>query len=155
MDVASACSAHRMTEHLFRISKSQLPVSVKKPSSPGREPPQACGAQKLQRKMLHDPQSPANVFLGFIGRERRKIPIMARGWESKSVQEQQAEKLESGRAPGRRLSPQEKRRNRKREGLLLSRRRLEQQLAAASHPKHRQMLQQAIADLDRELSALE
>jgi len=80
---------------------------------------------------------------------------MARGWESKSVEQQQEVMLErqkTGRAP---ISPDEQQRQRKREGLLLSRSRLTQQLQAASNPRHRQMLEQAIAELDRQLSSLE
>jgi predicted component of type VI protein secretion system len=84
---------------------------------------------------------------------------MARGWESKSVEQQQEEMAER-RKSARALispspSPKEQQRNRKREGLLLSRGRLRQQLQAASHPRHRQMLEQAIAELDRQLSLLQ
>jgi len=83
---------------------------------------------------------------------------MARGWESKSVEQQQEEIAElrksvrekSVRAP---LSPADQERNRKREGLLLSRGRLTQQLQAATHPRHRQVLEQAIAELDRQVSS--
>jgi hypothetical protein len=80
---------------------------------------------------------------------------MARGWESKSVEQQQEERSaqrETDRAP---LSPGEQQRNRKREGLHLSRGRLIQQLQAASNPRHRQMLEQSIAELDRQLSSIE
>jgi hypothetical protein len=56
----------------------------------------------------------------------------------------------TARAP---LSPAEQQRNRKREGLLLSRERLTQQLQAATNPRHRQMLEQAIAELDSQLSS--
>jgi predicted component of type VI protein secretion system len=80
---------------------------------------------------------------------------MARGWESKSVEQQQEEMLERrgvARAP---ISPQEQQHQQKREGLLLSRSRLTQQLQAASNPRHRQMLEQAIAELDRQLSSFE
>ena len=80
---------------------------------------------------------------------------MARGWESKSVEQQQEERSEkrtTARAP---LSPEHQQRNRRREGLLLSRERLSQQLQAAGNPRHRQMLEQSIAELDRQLSLLE
>jgi hypothetical protein len=78
---------------------------------------------------------------------------MARGWESKSV-EQQQEEMSAGRKTARApLSPAEQQRNRKREGLLLSRERLTQQLQAATNPRHRQMLEQAVAELDRQLSS--
>jgi hypothetical protein len=80
---------------------------------------------------------------------------MARGWESKSVEQQQEEmsaQRKTVRAP---LSPAAQQRNRKREGLLLSRERLTQQLQAATNPRHRQMLEQSVAELDRQLSSFE
>jgi len=80
---------------------------------------------------------------------------MARGWESKSVEQQQEVMLERREAVGAPISPDEQQRNRKREGLLLSRSRLTQQLQAASNPRHRQMLEQAIAELDRQLLSFE
>jgi hypothetical protein len=87
---------------------------------------------------------------------------MARGWESKSVEQQQEEMAEQRKSFRERSTlisppppPNEQQRNRKREGLLLSRGRLQQQLQAASHPRHRQMLEQAIAEVDRQLSSFE
>lgn len=80
---------------------------------------------------------------------------MARGWESKSVEQQQEEREERRKTGGAPLSPDHQQRNRKREGLHLSRKSLSQQLQAASNPRHRQMLEQAIAELDRQLSSLE
>jgi hypothetical protein len=80
---------------------------------------------------------------------------MARGWESKSVEQQQAEMAES-RTPARPpLSPDEQQRDRKRQGLILSRKRLTQQIKAATNWRHRQMLAQAIAEVDRQLSLLQ
>ncbi|MGD1214958.1 MAG: hypothetical protein ABR861_08220 [Terriglobales bacterium] len=80
---------------------------------------------------------------------------MARGWESKSVEQQQAEMSEQRKSVRAPISPDEQQRNRKREGLLLSRGRLTQQLQAASNPRHREMLEQAIAELDRQLLSFE
>lgn len=80
---------------------------------------------------------------------------MARGWESKSVEQQQEEMAEQRKPAHAQSSPGEQQRNRKLEGLLLSRRRLTQQLQAADNPRHRQMLEQAIAELDRQLSSFE
>src|SRR6266446_9683374 len=84
---------------------------------------------------------------------RSKLPRRARGWESKSVEQQQEEMSERRKTVGAPISPDEQQRNRKREGLLLSRKRLTQQLQAAYNPRHRQMLGQAIAELDRQLSS--
>ena len=78
---------------------------------------------------------------------------MARGWESKSVEEQQAEMLERRKPVHSALSLDGQQRNRKRDGLLLSRKHLSQQLEAATNPGHRRMLEQAIAELDRQLSS--
>jgi len=78
---------------------------------------------------------------------------MARGWESKSVEQQQEESIEERKAVRPPLSRDEQHRNRRRQGLLLSRERLTQQLQAASNPRHRQMLEQAIAELDSQLSS--
>ena len=78
---------------------------------------------------------------------------MARGWESKSVEQQQEEMSEQPKTARAPISPNEQQRNRKRESLLLSRKRLTQQLQAAGNPHHRQMLEQAIAELDRQLSS--
>lgn len=77
---------------------------------------------------------------------------MARGWESKSVEQQQEEMSEPRKPVRAPISPDEQQRIRKREGLLLSREHLSQQLQAAANPRHRQMLEQAIAELDRQLS---
>ena len=79
---------------------------------------------------------------------------MARGWESKSVEQQQEEMSEQRKAARAPISFDEQQRNRKRESLLLSRKRLTQQLQTAGNPRHRQMLEQAIAELDRQLSSL-
>jgi len=76
---------------------------------------------------------------------------MARGWESKSVEQQQAEMAESRKPARPPLSPEEQQRERKSQGLLLSRKRLMQRLEAATNSRHRQMLAQAIAEVDRQL----
>ena len=80
---------------------------------------------------------------------------MARGWESKSVEAQQAEATDSDRAPKARLTPEQATRQRELEGVRLSRKRVLDQLNAASGPRHRQMLQDALAELDRRIQALE
>jgi hypothetical protein len=80
---------------------------------------------------------------------------MARGFESKSVEQQQAEMMERRHPAGPRLSAEEQERERKRQGLRLSRARLLQELNTSENPRRRQMLQDAIAELDRQLSAFE
>jgi hypothetical protein len=80
---------------------------------------------------------------------------MARGWESKSIEQQQEEMLERRKTVPAPIPPNEQQRNRKRDGLLLSRQRLAQQLQTACHSRHRQMLEQSIAELDKQLSSIE
>ena len=80
------------------------------------------------------------------------VTPMARGWESKSVEQQQEERLAERKTVRAPLSSGEQQRNRRREGLLLSREHLRQQLQTVSKLGHRQMLEQAIAELDRQLS---
>jgi hypothetical protein len=80
---------------------------------------------------------------------------MARGWESKSVEQQQDAMSERATPSGPALSPEQRERDRKRQGLLLSRSHLSHQLEAAVNPRHRQMLTAAIAEVDRQLSSLE
>lgn len=78
---------------------------------------------------------------------------MARGWESKSVEEQQAEAISQ---PHRKTptSPEEVKLQRQKEALVLSRQRVIQQLEQARHPHHRQMLTTALADLEARLARL-
>jgi hypothetical protein len=75
---------------------------------------------------------------------------MARGWESKSV-EQQQEEAKSSKKPGRALTPEQIAQEQRRRGLELSRRRILDQLERVSNPQHRQMLETALADLDAQL----
>jgi len=79
---------------------------------------------------------------------------MARGWESKSVESQQADALESRDNRKRALTPEQAANARRREGLLLSRKRILDQMEAATHPRHKQMLQDALAELDVQLAAI-
>jgi hypothetical protein len=78
---------------------------------------------------------------------------MARGWESKSVEQQQDEMAEERKTPRAPIPPEEQKRNRERDGLLLSRERLVQQLQAAKNPRHREMLERSIAALDGQLAS--
>jgi hypothetical protein len=80
---------------------------------------------------------------------------MARGWESKSIEQQQEEMADRRQDRPAAISSEHQKLNRKREGLRLSRERLSKQLEAARNPNHRHMLEQAIAELDRQLSVIE
>ena len=78
---------------------------------------------------------------------------MARGWESKSV-EQQQEEASSNTAKGPRLTTQEVAEQQKRHSLELSRTHIAHQLEVATNPKHRQVLEAALRELDRQIESL-
>lgn len=78
---------------------------------------------------------------------------MARGWESKSVEEQQAAATVQTEAK-QRLTPQQAAQKRQKEAVELSRRLVRQQLQSAQNPRHRQMLESALADLDSQIARL-
>ncbi|MEP6645374.1 MAG: hypothetical protein ABJA69_12805 [Acidobacteriaceae bacterium] len=79
---------------------------------------------------------------------------MARGWESKSVEEQQSESLFGSDVLKPQFTPAELITNKKREGLVLSRTQVLQSLQIAKNPRHREMLEAALAALDEQLSKL-
>lgn len=76
---------------------------------------------------------------------------MARGWESKSVEAQQAEASEKPVKLRPPMSPQEAARWREKESLRLARQRVLEQLEASTNPRHRKLLQDSLADLDEKL----
>ncbi len=80
---------------------------------------------------------------------------MARGWESKSV-ESQIEMSHSNPQDGgkERLSPEASALLRKKETLLLARVHLQRQMEATQHPRHRDMLQSALAEVEKQLADL-
>jgi len=78
---------------------------------------------------------------------------VARGWESKSVEEQQAEAAVPANTKPR-LTLAEIAIQRRRQGLLLSRQHVLQQLEVAREPRHREQLQTALDDLDAQLAQL-
>jgi hypothetical protein len=80
---------------------------------------------------------------------------MARGWESKSIEQQQADALAERSSARPRLSSAQQKLNRQRENLLLARKRLLDQLQASTRPERRGMLQQSIAELDHQLSSFD
>lgn len=83
------------------------------------------------------------------------IGIMARGWESKSVEEQQALASSTKPSSGARLSHEQTNRLREIQGLRLSRQRILQQVQVSKNPHHLQMLRSALADLEDQLRRLE
>jgi hypothetical protein len=78
---------------------------------------------------------------------------MARGWESKSVEAQQADAAEKNTAPRAKLSAEAAARQRERENLLLARRRVLQQLEFSKNSRHEKLLNDSLAALDERLKA--
>jgi hypothetical protein len=78
---------------------------------------------------------------------------MARGFESKQVESQQ-EEAQRKKTPAKALTPEQARQLDRRRTLELSRARLKADLERASNPAHRQMLEQALAAIDEQLSLL-
>ena len=75
---------------------------------------------------------------------------MARGWESKSVEQQQDEAA-SRKERNELLTPEQIAERQRRQGLELSRQQILQQLRVARNPRHRQMLEAALAELEEKL----
>jgi hypothetical protein len=80
---------------------------------------------------------------------------VARGWESKSVEDQQSEANSLSDKSKPQLNPEQRARQHVREGLRLARKSVLRQLTSAKNAVHRQMLESALADLDRRLEGLE
>jgi hypothetical protein len=78
---------------------------------------------------------------------------MARGWESKWVEDQQAAAVQQAESK-QRLTPDQAARKRQAESLQLSRRNILRQLQSIQNSRHRQMLESALAELDLRLARL-
>ena len=79
---------------------------------------------------------------------------MAKGWESKSVEEQQSEARDAQKSTKPRLTAEQIAQKQSRNSLEMSRQRVMQQLQTACNPNHRSMLEKALADLDAQLAKL-
>jgi hypothetical protein len=81
---------------------------------------------------------------------------MARGWESKAVEESQMEAAEERlkRSNAVAQNAAEMNLQRERESLELSRTRVLQDLASANNPKYRTLLERSLQFLDEKLAAL-
>jgi hypothetical protein len=78
---------------------------------------------------------------------------MARGWESKSVEEQQSE---FGNSPGEKkgpLSPEDEKRLLHRQSLELNRARVLEQLQRSQNARYTEMLNWELEQLEQELAA--
>jgi hypothetical protein len=81
---------------------------------------------------------------------------MARGWESKSVEAQMEAAGSASSTDARRpVTDQDKRIQRERQGLLLSRTYVLRQIESSSSERYTESLRQALSDIDKKLAALE
>jgi hypothetical protein len=79
---------------------------------------------------------------------------MARGWESKAVEAQQ-DAADTPKTKGPALTPEQAAKKAERATLMLARTRALADLQKACVPAHRAMLEQAIAELDQRLAAVD
>jgi hypothetical protein len=81
---------------------------------------------------------------------------MARGWESKDVQDQVVESTETKKAPHghEQKNPEQQLREQAVRDLQLSRIRISNDLANATNANHRKSLEAALAHLDKKISEL-
>lgn len=67
------------------------------------------------------------------------------------MEAQQAEAGEKSSQPRPKMSAEEAAASREKENLRLARQRVLQQLATSTNPRHRKLMEQALADLDQKL----
>jgi len=79
---------------------------------------------------------------------------MARGWESKSVEEQQSEANRDRDRTRPPLTAEQKEKQHNKDNLMLARSQVLERLEKASNPRHREMLQRALADLETQIAQL-
>jgi len=80
---------------------------------------------------------------------------MARGWESKSVESQMESAQTESRQGDSSPTDEQKLIRRERDGLLLARSRVMQQLESSTNGVYRQSLQQALNELDEKIAKLQ
>lgn len=81
---------------------------------------------------------------------------MAKGWESKAVEDQVEDS--KTKTPGKtkpQLTPEQIENRRRKQVLLLARTRVQRDLELSQHPRHTDQLNRALADLEAQLSALD
>jgi len=80
---------------------------------------------------------------------------MAKGWESKAVEEQiQESQTAEQENPRKQFTPEQMEAHRRKEVLLLSRAHVEKDLNASQNPRYREQLSKALSHIDAELSKL-
>ena len=80
---------------------------------------------------------------------------MARGWESKSVEQQIESASDTSNHHSGELTPEQQEHMRQRQGLLLSRARVVSQLEACQNERYAELLKQSLAEIDSRLKTIE
>ena len=82
--------------------------------------------------------------------------VMARGWESKSVESQIESASNAIKSPSHEdLDPAQIERLRRKENLLLSRTRICRELENSANPRYKEVLRKALKDLNARLSEMD
>jgi hypothetical protein len=81
------------------------------------------------------------------------IGRMARGWESKSVEEQQSESMAAPTGSRQKLTPEQVAGKRHQAELQLARKHILDQLQTIKNARHRKMLEDALADLESRIQS--
>ena len=97
---------------------------------------------------------PAKWSYRFLTSAVRYLDV-ARGWESKSVEAQQAEATQRFPASGKKINRSQTARLREKESVRLARERILRQIKTSRDPRHRGMLAMALAELEERLRKLE
>jgi hypothetical protein len=80
---------------------------------------------------------------------------MARGWESKDVESQvEDRKIVADNSEKAKKSAEDMQKEMERKGLVLSRKRIVNDLETATHPNHRKSLEAALEHLDKKIAEL-
>jgi hypothetical protein len=80
--------------------------------------------------------------------------VMAKGWESKSVESQLQDSSSQRNSKKTQLTAEQIEANRRKQVLLLSRARVADDLESSSDSRYRDQLTRALADLDAQISRL-
>ncbi|MGH9512000.1 MAG: hypothetical protein ACRD2U_07665 [Terriglobales bacterium] len=115
------------------------------------------GKPKLYQPALKADRAGADQLLvSSFGRSKPPdiINFVARGWESKSVEDQQALYAESKGNSEQKMSSAESAKRRVQDGLTLKRKHILNQLHSAQNPRHRAMLERSLSDLDAEIALI-
>jgi len=79
---------------------------------------------------------------------------MARGWESKSVEELRSDAADRRQDHGEARNPEQRETDKRRSSLELDRKRVAQEISATQSPARKAALETALAFLEEELSKL-